>query len=306
MAKGGSGTSPTAEDTPPPLPAKKRTASQSNQDEALLSVTAGAGAPSPRALSPLGSSPSPYDTTPLSLSPTSSISSALSAASSEDLLSDSRTEKAQSQSSSQATTPTLSSVGQTERLSMYDNFHVLLPSGQDSQLFSDFAKRMNELTSNIHSKGSVLEQFSAQMGKDLPTLSGQEGVVRRTFLTTNKVDRGQVRSQYDNMFEQGDVQTDGPGVMKRTVMKTSYSAHGFSSVSSSSSACTATSLLNSGAPSATAMYSKTMQVNASQETFSSSSETCSSSGVGTASMESLQRPPPLPPKKRAGTEFTRA
>ena len=282
-------------DTPPPLPVKKRLASQS-QDEKHLSVAA--SAQSPRAISPLSSSP--YEITPLSQSPTSSISSALSAASSEDLLSDSRTEKAHSQSSSQATTPTHSSAGQQDRLSTYDNFQLLILSGQDTQHFSDFAKRINELTSNIDTKGSLLEQFTAQFGEDLtPVLPSKENISKRTLLTTSKLDRGQVHSQYDNLFEH----SESSSVVKRTVMKTSYSALGFSSSSSSSGGLFGSSLRTSApllSSASSAMYSKTMQVTASQETFSST-ETCSSSGVGTSSMESLQRPPPLPPKKRAGT-----
>ena len=293
-------------DTPPPLPVKKRHGSHSH-DEGHLSLASSTLCPSPRAISPLCSSP--YETTPLSESPTSSISSALSAASSEDLLSDSKTEKAHSQSSSQATTPTHSIVGQQERLSTYDNFQLLLPSGQDSQHFSDFAKRINELTSNINTKakGSLLEQFTAQFGKDLaPVLPNKENISKRTLLSTTKLERGQVHSQYDNLFEHGNIRTDGSSVVKRTVMKTSYSAQGFSSSSATSDGLfgntlqTSAPLLNS---SSSAMYSKTMQVTTSQETFSST-ETCSSSGVGTSSMESLQRPPPLPPKKRAGKLFT--
>ena len=290
-------------DAPPPLPVKKRHGSHSH-DEGHLSLASSTLCPSPRAISPLGTSP--YETTPLSQSPTSSISSALSAASSEDLLSDNKTEKAHSQSSSQATTPTHNIVGQQERLSTYDNFQLLLPSGQDTQHFSDFAKRINELTSNINTKGSLLEQFTVQFGKDLaPVLPNKENISKRTLLSTSKLERGQVHSQYDNLCEHGDIRVDGSSLVKRTVMKTSYSAHGFSSSSGASSGLfgntlqTSASMLNS---SSSAMYSKTMQVTTSQETFSST-ETCSSSGVGTSSMESLQRPPPLPPKKRAGRLF---
>ena len=287
-------------DAPPPLPAKKRHGSHS-QDESHLSVASSTLCPSPRAVSPVGTSP--YGTTPLSQSPTSSISSALSAASSEDLLSDSKTEKAHSQSSSQATTPTHSMAGQQERLSTYDNFQFLLPSGQDTQHFSDFAKRIDELTSNINTKGSLLEKFTAHLGRDLaPALPNKESISKRTLLNATKLERGQVHSQYDNFFEQSGIRTDSSAVVKRTVMKTSYSAHGFSSSSGASGGLisnalqTSAPLLNSAS---SAMYSKTMQVTTSQETFSSS-ETCSSSGVGTSSLESLQRPPPLPPKQRAG------
>ena len=108
MIRRSSATSSVDSTDAPPLPVKKRHGSHS-RDEGHLSLASSTLCPSPRAISPLGSSP--YETTPLSQSPTSSISSALSAASSEDLLSDSKTEKAHSQSSSQTTTPTHSIVG---------------------------------------------------------------------------------------------------------------------------------------------------------------------------------------------------
>ncbi len=220
---------------PPLLPVKKRVGSQSTQDD-VSHLSASSVSPSPGPVSPL--STSPYDhMTPLSQSPTSSsISSALSAASSEDILTDTRTEKSHSQSSSQATTPThqslnsLNSSSQSCRLSAYDNFEFPTFSSQDTEQFTDFAKRMQELTSDLTTKGSLLDKFSSTFGRDLlstPPLQPKSFVEQRTR-TVNKTERSQVHSTYDNVF--GSSQS----IVK--VMKTSYIAQaGFLSCSSSTS-----------------------------------------------------------------------
>lgn len=211
--------------------------------------------------------------TPLSESPTSSISSAFSA-SSEDLLCD------RSLTNSLTSPVHVAGLGGDPRFSLYDNFHSVrtrsLDSEQSTKEFHDIAKQISSLTSSIDTPDEVFSPEPVptsdsvdEPDSSVPPLPEKHVKTYRTF----KYDRSLVTSHYDNMpaVVKPPKSQDGQGVLH-----TSQSA-------------------SSG-------LTGRIGVMYSLENFSSS-ETFSSSGTYSSSMESLQKPPPLPPKKKHG-KFT--
>ena len=256
-------------------------------------------------------------TSPRSRSPASSISSALSG-SSEDLLDD-----GSSQTSSLNASPTKSH-GEP-RFSQYDNFSMMpTMSGFGMHGINDFTEKIQQLTSDIQSKSATETLFERMNnppplpGKSKPGAAGSPHThpTQQQQARDKIIERGpNTLSTYDNLSPssspstivtyrtasmQGQSQqttlSSLPGGRGAGVMRASHSAHqGFSG--GMSTTVTGPGMMTYRASTSTAMVSRSMHMEISQETFSSS-ETFSSGG--SSSMESLTRAPPLPPKKKHG------
>ncbi len=256
-------------DAPPPLPPKRRTTVHSvpSWTEELAQTSSTRPTQDKDLLSVSGhdgQSTSPLQTTPRSQSPSSSGSSAFSA-SSEDIL----------------TSPS-KAILRHQRLSHYDNFSSSDPSNFQ---INDLTQKIKELTSSVdvyhkQTTNGLTNQKGVHQNGDTPPLLPEKTNIRRSL---DRIERSRVHSQYDNLsFGKPDGVTDFSNILR-----TSHSAVGMSS---------------SSARTSSAMYTKTTKVSLSQETFSSS-ETFSSTGTYSSSMESLQKPPPLPPKKHGEYEM---
>ena len=251
-------------DAPPPLPSKRRSHPMEMFTSGQLTTTD----QSPHSSLDLSShmmagSQSPFSMTPLSTSPSSSVCSSLNQ-SREDLLGERST--------------SLSFGAIDSRFSHYDNTLNLATCKK-----GDHTAEINQLTYKIN-------QLTSSISLTPPPLPSKRSPRHNRLLST-----------YDNVTE---MQAFHKAVAKQTIhgsCSTSgfSSAAGFSMMKSSQSASFQQSGVSYQAQMQSQLQQRTMYAKAtiSKETFSSSSsETFSSSGFSSA--ESLQFPPPLPPKKK--------
>ncbi|XP_033727703.1 rap guanine nucleotide exchange factor 1-like isoform X2 [Pecten maximus] len=271
--------------SPPPLPNKENRRSLTNTLEILSGMPNPLGHVSPNQSphtsviytntpSELSSSPghitlsnqSDLSISPLSRSPGSSVGSGLNR-SSEDLL--------DSTSQNSSRTNSFSRTSSEARIGSSFSSSTMSKSSSQSDGTVD---QINQLTKEINRLTSDIAIMTKKNGNQGESCEGQEPPT-----LPKKLNR--LPSQYDNMNESGIQVTTGSAGSSRVV---SYEARMSSSSTSSSQSFAGFQMQKSNTISFT-------QRTSSQETYSSS-ETFSSASH--SSLESLPKPPPLPPKKR--------